>query len=210
MKKQTGRGRAGIAFAVTGLAALALALAAGSVLAQDVGDLDDGQNVFISPPGERFAAPVGDPYPIVKWFKKVDANGDGKLDINEFRTDATAFFLALDLNHDGVITAPEVNHYEHAIAPEILYPTAPAEVAGDEPEKLNVQQGAALYSLFPEPEPVTAADRRFDSRITLQEFLDQSDRHFKALDVKHRGYLTLDDLPKTPVEKAAKARRTGP
>ncbi len=64
-----------------------------------------------------------------------------------------------------------------------------------------------FYSLFREPEPVRSADRNFDYRITLKEFQDHSDRHFKALDVDNKGFLTLADLPKTDAEKQAKAHR---
>ena len=56
-------------------------------------------------------------------------------------------------------------------------------------------------------EPVRSADRNFDYRISLQEFLAHSDRHFHALDIDNQGYLTLAGLPRTAAEKAAKAHR---
>jgi hypothetical protein len=63
-------------------------------------------------------------------------------------------------------------------------------------------EGAGLFGLLNEPEPVAAADVNFDSHITLQEFLAAADRRFDALDRKGLGYLTLDALPKTPAQAA--------
>ncbi len=71
-------------------------------------------------------------------------------------------------------------------------------------------QGAAVYSLINQPEPVAAADADFDGKVTLPEFEAAADRHFEILDTKQQGYLTLAGLPKTPVqeliEQAAKRR----
>ena len=211
------------------LAAAAAVLAASAVAAQDL-RLPGAINLFISPCGEPFEAAKADPYPVVKWFKQADANHDGKLDIDEMRNDAARFFKALDRNGDGILDGAEVNFYEYRIVPEILSPNAALQTGivkvlmqrgvdpivpgggggGDSPverQRLDGNQGAVFYSLFREPEPVRSADRNFDYRITLQEFLAHSDRHFKALDKDNKGFLTLADLPKTDAEKAAKAHR---
>jgi hypothetical protein len=188
-------------------------------------------NLFISPCGEPFTAPKTDPYPIVKWFNGADANHDGKLDIDEMRADAARFFKVLDRDGDGVIESSEVTFYEYRIVPEILAPGGGSEGAhivrvslqtpeslspispvapGSDPilkEHLNATEGAVFFSLFHEPEPVRSADRDFDYRITLKEFLAHSDRHFHALDAANKGFLTLADLPKTEAERAAKAHR---
>jgi Ca2+-binding EF-hand superfamily protein len=200
----------------------AAALFAASAQAQDT-RVAEFQNLFISPSGEPFFAPKSEAYPIVKWFNGADANHDGKLDIDEMRNDAARFFQVLDRNKDGVVDNLEVNYYENRMVPQIL---APRDVGAIEtgiirvdmqashispdspnPDPMGLQQGASFYSLFQEPEPVRSADRNFDQRITLTEFLAHSDRHFHALDRDNKGYLTLADLPKTAAEKDAKAHR---
>ncbi len=70
-------------------------------------------------------------------------------------------------------------------------------------------QGAAAFSLVPDPEPVASADAALDGKITLAEFLAAVDRRFDLLDVKHLGYLTLVDLPKTPAQQRAGSPRRG-
>ena len=81
------------------------------------------------------------------------------------------------------------------------------------PANTEPTQGAALFSLINEPEPVAAADTQFDGRITRAEFTAAADRRFDLLDTKQQGYLTLAALPKTPVqiaiERAQKAARRG-
>ncbi len=69
-------------------------------------------------------------------------------------------------------------------------------------------KGAAPYGFFDEPEPVTAADIRVRGLVTKSEFLKLADVHFSALDPQERGYLTLDALPQTPVQRRlARAHR---
>jgi hypothetical protein len=178
--------------------------------------------LFISPSGQPFRAAPGEPYPVGQWFAQADKNKDGHLDRAEFRADAEAFFHILDENHDGVIDGFEVQDYEQKIAPEIsgAYGAASGFSSGsgggrrrhggpDSPgaggrgpsaDSSAVMQGAAVYGLLDEPEPVSATDLNLDSRITLAEFLVMADRRFDLLDAKHLGYLTLDTLPKTPAQ----------
>ena len=87
-----------------------------------------GPSLFISPAGQPFRAPAGDPYPVAAWFAQADANHDGRLTRTEFRDDAARMFRQLDLNGDGIIDAAEVTAYEHDVVPEIL--AGPAGEAG--------------------------------------------------------------------------------
>jgi len=105
------------------------ALISGSIAAGLVGGLPalaqveedgDSPNVFFSPHGRPYRAPAGAPYPIVTWFRDANRKGDGKLSLDEFVTDAAAFFSVLDLRGDGVLDASEIAVYEHNIAPEVL------------------------------------------------------------------------------------------
>jgi len=192
-------------------------------------------NLFISPAGKPFRAGPEEPYPSALWFAQADKDHDGRLTRAEFEADAEAFFRELDQNHDGVIDGFEVEHYEQVVAPEInpqveglrfgegmdlslgsgSEERAPRigqgprsggrELAGD-----RRPEGAGVYGLLNEPEPVAAADTQFNSRITPEEFRAAADRRFAVLDSKGLGYLTLETLPKTPVQRLLerqKARR---
>ena len=208
----------------TVLAAVLVLAAAGAAHAQQ------SNNLFISPCGEPFLAPITAPYPIVAWFEKADANHDGRLDADEFRGDCERFFAKLDRNKDGVLDSGEISVYEHVYVPEILAPgradagglkiladyqlqdnsipttsyTMDDSTSPPPPRPpLDTKQGAVIFSLFPAPEPVLSADRNLDGKVTLKEFQAQADRRFATLDVMKRGYLLLADLPKT----LAKARR---
>jgi hypothetical protein len=84
---------------------------------------DDGSaltQLFISPCGEPFRAKASDPYPVVVWFNRADADHDGQLDRGEFVADAMQFFQRLDANGDGVIDSRELYYYEHITVPEIM------------------------------------------------------------------------------------------
>jgi Ca2+-binding EF-hand superfamily protein len=187
--------------------ALAAALLAGPAGAQDTPG-DAPQQVFVSPSGQPFRAPLDKPYPVAAWFAAADADHDGKLTKAEFRADAEAFFHVLDLNKDGVLEQPEVSRYEHMVAPEIIAGFTPdslgqdAAPSGDDVSapKKDEPQGAAWFSFMGEPEPVSAADGNFDGLVTLAEFQKATDERFALLDVNHKGYITLAQLPDTPVQ----------
>jgi hypothetical protein len=62
-------------------------------------------------------------------------------------------------------------------------------------------KGASPYGFFDEPEPVTAADVNFRGIISKADFSRMASAHFASLDKAEQGYLTLDTLPLTPVQR---------
>ena len=65
----------------------------------------------------------------------------------------------------------------------------------------ETKEGASPFSLFDEPEPVATADFDFNGKITKVNFLRLADMHFTTLDRDGAGYLTLNRLAKTVVQK---------
>jgi Ca2+-binding EF-hand superfamily protein len=59
---------------------------------------------------------------------------------------------------------------------------------------LDQHQGASRYGLLDLPEPVIAADTDFDRGVSLTEFRAAAQARFMALDLDHKGYLTLEGL----------------
>ncbi len=177
-----------------------------------------GTQVFFSPSGQPFRAPAADPYPVAAWFAQADTDHDGKLSSEEFSNDAKLFFVKLDLNHDGYVSSPENTNYETRIAPEItridprieqpknhVSERDPNMGADQDPTHGRYQktiQGASQYGLINEPQPVRAADANFDFRISGEEWLNATNQRFALLDRNGNGFVTLDELPKTPFQFA--------
>lgn len=179
-----------------------------------------GPQLFISPAGEPFRAPAGAPYPVRAWFDGADANHDGALSREEFVADSLRFFAVVDVDKNGVIDGFEVSNYETRIAPEIIgLPSpggsmrrgpmgqGPGGGGGDDDmaprrrqQGANVLQGAALFGLIAEPEPVMASDADFDRRITRIEATKAAKTRFALLDTDKDGVLKLEELPKTPAQ----------
>jgi hypothetical protein len=190
------------------------------------GDME-GPQLFISPAGEPFRAPPKAPYPVETWFSGADANHDGALNREEFVADALRFFAVLDTDHNGVIDGFEVSAYENRIAPEIIGGPPPASLRrgrmglgqdGGEPPRrarqgASVLQGAALYGLIAEPQPVMASDGDFDRRVTRDEAAKAAKTRFALLDKDKDGFLRLAELPKTPAQgglRTGRGRGRGP
>jgi hypothetical protein len=169
-------------------------------------------NLFISPSGQPFRSKAGEPYPVVAWFNKTDTNHDGKIDREEFRAEATAFFNMLNVRKNGVIDDEIIDLYEKRIVPEIInanIQAAGAPTTSDSPaysspsDYKTKRQGAAQYGLLNNAEPLRSADRSFRGLIQLKDMLAQADQNFDELDYDHKGYLTLEDLPRPPAEETA-------
>ncbi len=145
--------------------------------------------IFVSPMGEPFHADRGGDA-LAMWFAQADRNHDGYLTLDEMQADAARFFAMLDTNRDGEIDPDETDHYERVIAPQIW-----AVSAGSvEPREDETHQGASRYGLLDLPEPVTSADADLNRGVSLAEFRDAASQRFAALDLDHRGKLTLAEL----------------
>ena len=124
---------------------------------------------FISPMGEPFFVHGQGDKPLADWFAQADSNRDGSLSAAEMQADADRFFALLDSDHDGEIGPDEITRYEQVIAP----------------------MDRGRLGLFGLKEPVTAADTDLSRGITRDEFHKAAQVRFQALDVNHRGLLTL-------------------
>ena len=170
--------------------------------------------------GEPFHATSRDDDTLADWFRQADLNHDGKLTLEEMQKDAERLFALLDLNHDGEIDPDEITHYEEVVAPEVRtgdhYDLADLEGAdrsseagrGGQRRTRNDEgthkgffrgvpdphQGAGRYALLDLPEPVISADTDFDRGVSLTEFRAAAQVRFQALDLDHKGYLTLPEL----------------
>ena len=181
--------------------------------------------LFVSPAGEPFRGDGG----LGRWFAQTDADHDGAITLEEFRTDARKSFKVLDVNGDGTIDGIELQRYEREVVPEIGIMSFDEPGAGQRPRRRMVgrddggaaphtrpsqdpaqlladqadraapaagRDGAARYSLINEPQPIAAADADVDGKVTLAEWMAQTDRRFVKLDHLKTGRLTLDSLLK--------------
>jgi hypothetical protein len=173
------------------------------------------EHLFIAPSGEPFRAPPEAPYPVGVWFARADADHDGRLTLAEFTADALTFFDVMDVNHDGVVDGFEGQAYERTLVPELgaqradlgLRP-APRRgglFGGGRVRQVNAE-GAALYGLLNEPQPVAGADSDLDRKISRAEASAAAQRRFRRLDADNDGVLTLGALPTTQAQMIAAER----
>ncbi|WP_443748618.1 hypothetical protein [Asticcacaulis solisilvae] len=184
-----------------------------------------GLQVFFSPSGQPFRAKPGEPYPVAAWFAQADKDHDGKLSRDEFTNDAVNFFRMLDRNRDNYISSPENTFYETEVAPEITrvdpridqptnFHNDDTDDSVDKDPTLGRYQksiqGASQYGLIDEPQPIRGADANYDFRISMDEWVNATAQRFNVLDVNGDGFITLDELPKTPAQRALESPKKGP
>ncbi len=185
--------------------------------------------VFLSPSGQPFRNVEG-PYPSAAWFAEADTNGDGKLTALEMALDAQVFFETLDTDGNGTLTGPELERYENVVAPEVaaaqgrapnlgataetgrvpgIDPNVSIRETGSKPSTARVPaaiqreipRGAGWFSFFNVPQPILRADTDLNGLVTATEHRRWVQEQFKGLDADKRGFLTLQNLPETPVQK---------
>jgi EF hand len=175
------------------------------------------RELFVAPSGKPYRGQTGAPYPVATWFAAADADHDGRLTRAEYRADFMAFFTELDKDHDGEIGPAEIEHYEIAILPETrvnalafgtgIESTTPSsdsdQAASPRGPSIDLPRGAGLFGFFNTPEPIIAMDMNLNGGVSRSEFAAAADRSFHELDSANRGYLTLDTLPKTPIQQGA-------
>jgi hypothetical protein len=186
------------------------------------------RQLFVSPMGEPFRAPAGQPYPSAAWAAGADRDHDGAIDRQEFLADAQRFFRTLDKDHDGKLTPEEVTAYENEVAPEIalyrgrqmlgvgrageqvrgeryeggfgdLVGVVPQRRARDGESNYGGPMGAGRYAWLNIPEPVSATDADIDRVVDPAEFAAAAGRRFDTL-AAGRATLKLADLGKTPAQ----------
>ena len=99
---------------------------------------------FISPMGEPIRARKPNEDTLARWFGQVDRNHDGFLTADELQADAQRYFVdILDTNHDGQIDPDELVRYEWTVAPEIQVNSRlrRARAPGEAPPKEDAETG---------------------------------------------------------------------
>jgi hypothetical protein len=222
---------------VCAVAALSLSAMTGIAVAQPKPPAaSPTPRVFLSPSGEPFRPTPAAPDPLKAWFDQADTKRQGYIDREEFRADAVRFFKKLDENGDGIIDGFEVADYEHKLVPELAAEAEGRYAGPPAPSKAPSGQGGGgqggpgggrhrgqgqshgqgqnqaagpsegpsghgrplpqnpIQQLIGEPEPVAGADFNFDTHITLDEWMRATDQRFDILDEAKDGKLTLDEL----------------
>jgi hypothetical protein len=90
---------------------------------------------------------------------------------------------------------------------------AQSSSSDSQPRYADVKRGAARFSFFDYPEPVTVADTSLNRGVDPKEFRDAAAERFAMLDTKHDGKLTRAELPKLSAPAAGqfggKGKRSG-
>ncbi|WP_439817552.1 EF-hand domain-containing protein [Zavarzinia sp. CC-PAN008] len=145
---------------------------------------------------------------LAQWIQGMDTNGDGGASLDELQANGQAWFLRADANKDGYITAPELSAIRRAISPEseVMMSGAPPPVtqvdqsqhaAAGTPNTVRPQRRQAGLPII--ADPVMAADRNLDFRVSPEELATVGAERFARYDTNRNGLLE-------PAEMAATCR----
>lgn len=148
------------------------------------------------------------------FFKVIDRNADGyitpiEVEFYEKRIAPEILGYRVEVGSDGLMRPLRSTPlWKTQSAGGIDRPSS-IDPAGSNPDgaphgaqKLDESgAGASPFSFFDEPEPVMAADLSFRGVVSKADYMRLAGIHFTTLDRKGVGYLTLADLPETPMQK---------
>ena len=149
------------------------------------------------------------------FFKIIDRNGDGVITPGEaafyeqriapeilgYRVDVGSNGFSRPLGHPLLWKVQSSGTLDRPSSIDPAGENNP-DLAPHGPQKLDESgAGASQFGFFDEPEPVMAADLGFRGVVLKADYMKLAAIHFSTLDVQNRGYLTLDALPQTPMQK---------
>jgi hypothetical protein len=153
-------------------------------------------------------------------FKVLDVNGDGVIDgieLQHYEHDVVPEIGIMAFDEPGGGLRPSRRRAgagDRGAAPHTRPSQDPAQLLADQdarPAPGAGRDGAARYSLLNEPEPIAAADADVDGKVSLAEWMAQTDRRFAKLDHLKTGRLTLDSLLKIqPRDQKASPPKAAP
>ena len=102
-------------------------------------------------------------------FKMMDTDGDGKISRAEHAAAAQQMFAQCDANHDGVVTAAEMD--------------AAMALKGDKPTKHDKTSA----------EKIQVIDQNGDGQLTIAEHKAGAEKMFTTMDKNGDGFLSKDE-----------------
>jgi Ca2+-binding EF-hand superfamily protein len=115
--------------------------------------------------------------------KKMDTNGDGMVSASEHAASAKKMFDAMDANHDGNVTAAEMDAMHQA----------------------RMKEGKATMSMS-SADKIKAKDTNGDGMLSAAENAAGAQRNFDAMDTNHDGNLSAAELKAGHEAMAAKSK----
>lgn len=141
-------------------------------------------------------------------FKKIDADGDGKVEADEYRFFLIVEYELVDEGLDGEVTRDEFSSGEKKIfagadasgdavidAEEKNAAIGNAGAGGQEFSVLTMDEnGEWMVNQYVKGGLWASADTNADEKITVEEWLDAADRKFTEMDVDGDGIVTQDEF----------------